>query len=222
MFHTKICGVRTIPDIHAVADSGADAIGLNFFSRSVRYVDPDDDVTQNLSAVAKQAGLLRIGVCVNESVESVISIARRVELDAIQLHGEETLEMADRLRSQTNLPVIRAIKLPTGLLEIGTIEQKSKPWTETGCHLLLDADAGAEHGGSGNKLDWDSIRKWSDQSAAVGWTLAGGLDPENVALAIRSSGAKSVDVASGVERPRGKKSPELIVQFVKERQKSQF
>ena len=220
MFHTKICGVRTLSDIKSVADCRADAIGLNFFSNSVRFVDPDSDDVCRLSEAAEQAGLLRVGVFVNAGIETILQIATRVGLDAIQLHGDEPIGATGQLRSRTELPLIRAIKLPTGPLEVAAIASLAVPWSDAGCHLLLDADAGSAHGGSGKMLDWDSIRRWSQRYPDTSWTLAGGLDPQNIAKAITASGAKSVDVASGVEQPRGEKSHDLIEGFMQARQKS--
>lgn len=220
MFHTKICGIRTLSDVQSVADCGADAIGLNFFPRSVRFIDAESDVAIGLSEAAQHAGLLRVGVFVNASVDVMGQIADRIGLDAIQLHGDEPIGITGQLASRTKLPLIRAIKLPTGPLEVAAIASLAVPWANAGCHLLLDADGGAAHGGSGKTLHWESVRRWAQRYANQSWTLAGGLNPRNIAEAISASGANSVDVASGVEKPRGKKSHLLIEEFLKHRQKS--
>ncbi len=128
MFHTKICGVRKVADIEAVAASGADAIGLNFYPRSIRYVDPDAANTQDLSNSAQNAGLIRVGLFVNHSVEEILRIVHVLGLDMIQLHGDETVAMVTELVSRTDLPVIRAIKLPTGPLSVLTISDRTTPW----------------------------------------------------------------------------------------------
>ncbi|MFK8114844.1 MAG: phosphoribosylanthranilate isomerase [Rubripirellula sp.] len=213
MFHTKICGVQKASDIEAVIASAADAIGLNFFPPSVRYVDPKTIETAKLSRQASAGNLFRVGVFVNEPAEVIADIAAAVQLDAIQLHGDETPSTASRVKLITNLPVIRAIKLPTQNLTLAEIEERTKPWSEAGFHLLLDADAGKAHGGSGKTIDWAVVREWSHANPNVRWTLAGGLDVDNVAEAIRISGATSVDTASGVEELRGEKSLALIEQF---------
>jgi phosphoribosylanthranilate isomerase len=214
MFHIKICGVRRPDDIEAVEISGADAIGLNFFRPSVRFVDPDAEQTRQLSTLAAGAGLFRVGVFVNESVDKMIQIAQTVGLDAIQLHGDEGLEVVSRLQKSSKLPVIRAIKLLKREIHPAEIGAKAGPWVELGCHLLLDADAGDAHGGSGRTLYWPAVRQWTDENPEVKWSLAGGLNPDNVAEAIRISGARSIDTASGVEEPRGVKSSRLIRRFV--------
>lgn len=209
MFHIKICGIRFKTDIDAVADSQADAVGLNFFSPSIRYVDPAAPSTRELSLAAQTAGLIRVGVFVNESVSRIRSIADQVGLDVIQLHGDETVDQVAGLGG----PRVRAIKLPTGPLSIDKIAAKVDPWVAAGFAVLLDADAGAMHGGSGKTLDWPSIAAWAKSNPQVTWTLAGGLNPDNVADAIACTGAISVDTASGVESPKGQKSAELITRF---------
>lgn len=220
MFHTKICGVKRAADIEAVSASGADAIGLNFYEPSVRFVDPNSRLAEELSAQAKSAGLLRVGLFVNEPVDSILKHAARLGIDAIQLHGDEDMSVVAELQQQTSIPILRAIKLPTGSLTVEMIEEKVGPWEQLSCQLLLDADAGAAHGGSGKELDWSAIRRWAQKHPAVRWALAGGLTPENIALAVQKSHAKSVDVASGVEMSRGEKSDRLILKFVQRRKKA--
>jgi phosphoribosylanthranilate isomerase len=103
------------------------------------------------------------------------------------------------------------------------VEERVAPWREIGCDLLLDADAGSQGGGAGLRLDWTAIGRWSAQFGAKdSWALAGGLTPQSVSKAIAASGAKSVDVASGVEQPRGIKSAELISSFVEHSGLSRF
>ncbi|TWU47703.1 phosphoribosylanthranilate isomerase [Rubripirellula reticaptiva] len=209
IFRVKICGVRLHSDIEAVAAAGGDAIGLNFFPPSIRYVDPDDPRTQELSAAAAGLGLFRVGVFVNEAPARIAEIADVVGLDAIQLHGDETVESA----SQVSGRKLRAIKLPTGPLTVSQIDAASRLWIEAGYHVLFDADAGAAHGGSGKTLDWNAIAAWASLNPSVAWTLAGGLTPDNLSDAIQASSATSVDTASGVESPKGTKSSELIQAF---------
>ncbi|MGI9442976.1 MAG: phosphoribosylanthranilate isomerase [Rubripirellula sp.] len=215
MFHIKICGVQEIADIEAVFESGADAIGLNFYPPSCRFIDPDETSAVRLASKAGELGLARIGVFVNSPVETMLRASERLELEAVQLHGDEQIGIVSGLHDKGITKVIRAIKLPVGPLTIQVIENRVNPWVSLGAHLLLDADGGKNHGGTGKTLDWGTIRQWSDQCGDVSWTLAGGLNPENVAAAITKSGAVSVDTASGVEADRGTKSGRLISQFSK-------
>lgn len=211
MFDVKICGVRLEEDVASVENSGADAVGLNFFPPSIRYLDPESDSARSLALAAVERGLMVVGVFVNESVSRLKEVADRVGLDAIQLHGDEPVEVACEL-IESGHRVIRALKLPRGPFEPDWLEAMAGPWREIGCHLLLDVDAGAAHGGSGKTLDWESVRRWA-ATASDGWTLAGGLKPENLVEAIWTSGARSVDTASGVECPKGVKKAERIDVF---------
>lgn len=213
MFHIKICGVREIAQIEAVFKSGADAIGLNFYPTSCRFVDPQQPLTAELASKAEELGLTRIGVFVNSSVENMLQVSEHLGLDAIQLHGDEQSEVVSRLQDAGIKKLIRAIKLPVGALAVEDIETCVTPWASLGTHLLLDADGGKHHGGTGKTLDWGVIREWAQRCRDVRWTLAGGLNPANVAAAISESGANSVDTASGVESERGTKSNSLICQF---------
>jgi phosphoribosylanthranilate isomerase len=213
MFQIKICGVRRIPEIVATAAAGADAVGLNFYRPSSRYIEPE--LAIELSHEADELGLSRIGVFVDEAVEKIVQISDKVGLDFVQLHGFESLETAQRL-VDAGERIIRAVRLPVGRLETVEIEDRVAPWRELGCDLLLDADAGVQAGGAGLRLDWAAIGRWrAEFGKEDSWVLAGGLTPQTVGKAISLTGAKGVDVASGVEQPRGVKSPALIESFVK-------
>lgn len=212
MFRVKICGVRLKQDLDSVESSGADAVGLNFYPPSIRYLDPRLDSTHQLSLTAKNANLLRVGVFVNETVASMTEVSQRVGLDAIQLHGDEPIEIASNLIYE-GYRVIRAIKLPRTEMTVNQIQEKAIAWSALGCHLILDADAGAAHGGSGKTLHWSSVRSWAEKHPDAKWTLAGGLKPENVAEAVAQSMATSVDTASGVECPKGVKNHDRVMAF---------
>ncbi len=221
-FRIKICGVRSLPDIAAVAASGADAVGFNFYSQSLRYVEPE--LAVDLSRAAATAQLVRVGLFVNSTPAEVASIAGAVELDVIQLHGDESISDVQAI-SRLGFPVLRAIRLPCGPLTIPVIENATVDILSAvpDAHLLIDADAGAAYGGSGRSLDWRTIGEWSRRASVVpqrvgaspSWVLAGGLRPDNVAVAIGQTGCLAVDVASGVEQPKGVKSSELIGLFAK-------
>ncbi len=213
MFHIKICGVREVAGVEAVFKSGADAIGLNFYPPSCRFVDPEHSLTAGLASKAGELGLTRVGVFVNSSVEIMLHVSERLKLEAVQLHGDEQAGIVSSLRDEGVTKLIRAIKLPVGPLTIQEIEKRVDPWASLGIHLILDADGGKSHGGTGKTLDWVTIRQWAEHCGDISWTLAGGLNPENVAAAIKKSDARSVDTASGVEAERGTKSASLMSHF---------
>ncbi|MEO1616641.1 MAG: phosphoribosylanthranilate isomerase [Planctomycetota bacterium] len=213
MFRIKICGVRLKSEVDAVASAGADAVGFNFFPRSIRYLSDREKTTRELSQHASTHNLLRVGVFVNETARQMLEVADRVGLDAVQLHGDESLGSTHALQT-SGLGLIRAVKLPRNALDPSEIDQAIKAWSEAGFHVLLDADGGKHHGGSGKTLHWESVRRWAEQADEARWTLAGGLKPENVASAIEMTGASSIDTASGVECPRGVKNASRIHEFV--------
>ncbi len=216
-FEIKICGIQSAGDVAACAAAGADCIGLNFYPPSVRYLDPRGATARVVNDRAAAEGLVRVGLFVNEPANSIIDIARSLGLDAVQLHGDETPSLAESLLKK-GISVIRAIRLPTTSMSPAQIQGFIGPWAELPVTWLLDADAGAAYGGGGRQLDWASLATWSGETSqqddGPNWILAGGLNCENVAQARRTSTARRVDVASGVESSRGKKSAELIQRFV--------
>jgi len=212
MFRVKICGVRRRADVIAADEAGADAVGLNFYRPSIRFVETE--AAKELSLEAEERDLLRVGVFVDEPFASILQTSNLVGLDFVQLHGRESPDNAKRLIAAGER-VIRAVRLPVGRLESIEIEERVAPWRETGCDLLLDADAGAQGGGAGLRLDWTAVGRWKTEFGTNdSWALAGGLTPQTVAKAIAASRATGVDVASGVEQPRGVKSPSLIDAFI--------
>jgi phosphoribosylanthranilate isomerase len=223
MFRIKICGVTSESDVDAVAKSGADAIGLNFHRPSIRFVDAS--VAGRLSTIAERNDLMRVGVFVDQSADEIAKIADNAQLDGVQLHGNQSVAEAAWLQAG-GWHVIRVLRLPVGPLEVEAVWSAIEPWKSGEFSLLLDADAGMHGGGMGLRLDWDAIGKWATSRTfsenlrqtggipPVRWALAGGLTSETVGQAIASSHATSIDVASGVEEPRGKKCRRKIEGFV--------
>jgi phosphoribosylanthranilate isomerase len=223
MFRIKICGVNDKSDIDAVAEAGADAVGLNFHPTSIRFVNPV--LAKSLSEHASKLGLARVGVFVDQDKEAIASIAAAAGLDCVQLHGSQSAIDA-RWLTDRGLKVIGVSRLPPGPLEEQTISASIDRWKACPVPLLFDADAGVHGGGLGLRLDWSAIGSWAKchgfsekvspatGPAPIRWGLAGGLTPETVGEAIAKSGTASIDVASGVEEPRGKKNRRKIEDFV--------
>jgi len=230
-FRIKICGVTDEQILPVIANQGGDAIGLNFFPSSIRYLAPS--AAKRIARQASGLGLLTVGVFVDTAESDLAQIAAECDLDIVQLHGDYSEEFTAALLAR-RVRVIRVVRLPTGPLRPEEIESLVAPWRRLGCSLLLDAESGGHFGGQGNRLDWDSLASWeysmgridghdvparaSEQRVSShrrsSWTLAGGLDPLNVAEAIQRTGASSVDVASGVELPRGEKNSVLVAAFI--------
>lgn len=198
----KICGITNIEDALASVEFGADMIGLNFFEKSVRYVSP---TLATKIATESATTVKRVGVFVNASIEHILEIGLDVGLDAIQLHGDETLEYEADLRSRTNLETIKAVRVGKDfdVHELVNIDST----------VLLDAYRDGEYGGTGEVFDWRIASQV--RTLVPSLILAGGLDADNVADAIRIVRPYAVDVTSGVESSPGKKDPKKLEAFIR-------
>lgn len=202
----KICGLKTPDDVAAVAQAGAAYAGFNFFPKSPRYVPPEAARTLALSA---PEGLCKVALVVDADDGTLDAIVGGVPLDMLQLHGHETPARVAEVKARYGLPVMKVI----GVAE----EADLAPLLDyqlVADQILVDAKApkGAVlPGGNGLTFDWRLLvgRKWLKP-----WMLAGGLTPENVGQAIQRTGARQVDVASGVESAPGVKDAAKIAAFV--------
>jgi phosphoribosylanthranilate isomerase len=196
----KICGINDPDAFDTAVAAGADYVGFVFFPPSPRYVTPDR--AADLSA-RHPGGPLRVGLFVDPTAEAIAAVLGTMRLDVMQLYGR--LDFAG-LRARFGLPVWRAVGVDTAA---------DLPSDTGGADaLVLEAKppaAATRPGGNATRFDWSLLRGWS---APAPWILAGGLTPDNVAEAIRATGATTVDVSSGVERARGVKDPALIRRFI--------
>jgi len=197
----KICGITSVADADAAVRAGADAIGLNFVPDSPRFVE------EAVAADIRQAVppfVHVVGVFANLEMREVHRLATRLELHYIQLHGQER---ADSLWHY-KCPVIRAIRVRDN----ESLEELER-WDDVASAVLLDGLGRMDsHGGS--MFDWtliDAARQRTSRPIMV----AGGLNAENVAAAIKTTRPFGVDVASGVELEPGKKDERLMRAFVR-------
>ena len=202
----KICGLATVDDVRACADAGANYMGLVFFEKSPRNITIP--AAREL-ALAAPLGLAKVALVVNPSDAELDAITAAVPLDMVQLHGRETPERVAEVKARYGLPVMKAV---------GIADEDDLPKLESyfgvADQILVDAKppkGGELPGGNGLSFDWRLIagRRWP-----CPWMLAGGLTPENVAEAVKMTGAKQVDVSSGVEDAPGQKNAKLIQKFV--------
>jgi phosphoribosylanthranilate isomerase len=185
----KICGITRLEDAeHAIA-RGADALGFVFWPGSPRAIAPD----RARAIAAAVPSTVIVGVFVNQTIEEVSRIAQAVQLDAIQLHGNEGAEYAAQLKR----PVLKAIGAGAAA------GQTAGAWPGR-VLLLLDAVDPERHGGTGRTVDWPSAAVLARHRPVM---LAGGLRPGNVAEAIQTVQPFGIDVSSGVESCPGKKDP---------------
>lgn len=205
MTKIKICGITLPDDAARVGAAGVDYIGLNFWPRSKRYLALER--APLIAGIVRSTGTAKIvGVFVDAHHDEIIEVAHAVQLDAIQLHGDEHPEDLAALKAATKLPVWKAI--PTGSAkDIAHLDQ----WrTEL---ILLDTPS-AGRGGAGKPFDWALAREARAKFPAQSIMLAGGLDPNNVATAIAQVAPYAVDVATGVETAPGVKDPVKVAAFV--------
>lgn len=203
----KICGLTAPDHVRAAADAGARYVGFVFFSKSPRHLDLD--AAAGLSQLVP-AGVAKVALTVNATDEELDRIIARVPLDMLQLHGKETPQRVSEVRDRFGLPVMKAI----GIAEAEDLSAIDL-YSEVADQLLIDAKPPRTSelpGGNGLAFDWRLLagRKYWRKP----WMLAGGLTPDNVAEAIRMTGAKQVDVSSGVESSPGVKDSIKISEFV--------
>ncbi|MCC3862480.1 phosphoribosylanthranilate isomerase [Pseudemcibacter aquimaris] len=205
----KICGLSNLETMNAAIDAGASIIGFVFFPPSPRNVDPV--IAGELCNSAK-GKIQTAGVFVNPDDALLGEVLKEADLDYIQLHGTETLERIQYIKSRFGKKVIKAISVAS----VSDIA-RAREYENHVDMLLFDAKPptdmeNALPGGNGLEFDWQLIagKEWK-----VPWLLSGGLDETNVAQAIKISGAKMVDVSSGVEETPGTKNIEKINAFMK-------
>jgi phosphoribosylanthranilate isomerase len=203
----KICGLSTPEAVHAALDGGAAYLGFVFFPRSPRAVAP----ARAAELAAPARGRARIvALLVDPSADLLAEVVEGLDPDMIQLHGRESPERVSAVRETYGRPVVKALGVRQGA------DLDAAPaYDGVADHLMLDALApeGADRpGGHGAAFDWSLL---AGRRFANPWFLAGGLTPDNVAEAVRATGAPMVDVSSGVERAPGVKDPALIAAFLK-------
>ncbi|ARJ68360.1 phosphoribosylanthranilate isomerase [Paracoccus contaminans] len=202
----KICGLTRAEDLSAAAHAGARYGGLVFYARSPRNIAP-----AQAAALAAQApaGLARVGLFVDPDDAALDGVLDRVPLDIVQLHGHETPARVAAIKARTGLPVMKAVGV-AGPADLDAL------WDHglVADMLLIDAKPAADAalpGGNGLAFDW---RLLVGRRFLKPWMLAGGLTPDNVAEAVRLTGAQAVDVSSGVESAPGVKDAARIAAFV--------
>jgi phosphoribosylanthranilate isomerase len=202
----KICGLKQARHVTAAAKAGAAYCGLNFFPKSPRFVTLAQ--ARDLALLVPE-GMAKVALVVNADDAMLDQIVEAVPIDMVQLHGSEGPDRVSEIRARYGLPVMKAL---------GVADESDLPaldeFGRAADQLLVDAKppkGGDLPGGNGLTFDWRLIagRRWP-----VPWMLAGGLTAGNVAEAIRLTGARQVDVSSGVENAPGVKDTTLIHAFV--------
>ena len=198
MVKVKICGITNLEDALMAVEAGADALGFVLFQGSSRYISPEKaaDVIRLLPPFVQTVGLF-----VNEDLATVHLLADQCGLDIIQLHGEESPDYCAAVHRR----VVKAFRVK----DASSLDELSNYRVAA---ALLDAWSPAAHGGTGTTFNWDLAALASATHPII---LAGGLNPENVALAVATVKPYAVDVSSGVESRPGIKDAGLVSRFIR-------
>jgi phosphoribosylanthranilate isomerase len=200
----KICGLSTPETVDAAVAGGARWVGFVTYPRSPRHIS-----TEILRAIAvrvpKSVG--RVGLFVDPDDALLDERLAAGAFDLLQLHGGESPERIAAIKQRTGKPVMKAIKVA----EAADVERGIAAYAAIADRLMFDAAEGILPGGNAKAFDWTIL---SGREISLPWFLAGGLTPDNVAEAVQVSGARTVDVSSGVEETRGVKSIDKIRAFL--------
>ncbi|MFZ0635395.1 MAG: phosphoribosylanthranilate isomerase [Candidatus Acidiferrales bacterium] len=196
MVRVKICGITNWTDARRAVEVGADALGFNFYEKSPRYIAPPD-----ARVIAKRLPrrILLVGVFVNAGLARALQIARDVDLNVLQLHGEESPADVEKLSGY--YPVVKAFRVSRGFQL-----QRLRKYGDAHA-FLLDGFDRERKGGTGKTFDWQMARAARKYGATI---IAGGLNPENIVQAIAEAKPFGVDVCGGVESSPGKKDHALL------------
>ena len=199
----KICGLTRPQDIQSAVHAGADAIGLVFYPPSPRSVTAEQAkaLMQHIPAYVQSVGLF-----VNASADEILAVLKDVPLDMLQFHGDETAAECAAIAERTGRRWYKALQVKPELDLIETIKNYQQAGASA---VLLDAWHPELKGGTGHSFDWSQFPKLD-----IPLILAGGLKPENVEDAIKTTQAFAVDVSGGVESAKGIKDQQLIEQFM--------
>jgi phosphoribosylanthranilate isomerase len=238
MYRIKICGITSADDALLAAEAGADAIGVNLYEQSPRFVRPDDaaQIVDRLREAYTALQIQVFGVFVNATLDDIIWTIREANLYGpdrgfgIQLHGDEPPELIRDLHEQglgltdqllqvtghaPTVPIVRAFRCRGA--DLAAEEQYLKQCEQLNAipqGVLLDAYAPDAFGGTGQCVDWTTIAHDRHRLSGLPLVLAGGLNPENVGAAMAAAKPDAVDVASGVESTPRKKDAAKVYAFV--------
>jgi phosphoribosylanthranilate isomerase len=199
----KICGVTNAQDALWAANLGADFVGLNFYPQSPRKISPKNakEISASLPPFIKT-----VGIFVDEVVPAIAKLVKSVPLKMVQLHGAESPEICRAVKA-LGVEVVKVFALQGPLDPVDlSVYQDSVDY------FLFDAASDSSPGGTGNTFDWT----WLAKAEQLGkpWFLAGGLNPDNIAAALKTARPPMVDVCSGVERLPSRKDFEAMKKFI--------
>lgn len=209
--YIKVCGLTQEENTRMVVAAGVDAVGLNFFPRSKRFVDLET-AKRLRDCIPPEVDV--VGVFVNSPPDEVVNTATEVGLNVVQFHGDESAtEIASAAKQLPHCRIFRAFRLNEALLAnaVQTLADLESAGVRPE-HVLVDAFVSGEYGGTGHRLDHELLLRLPGNWPPV--IVAGGLNPDNVAACVKTVRPFGVDVASGVEEAPGLKSESATRAFV--------
>lgn len=207
---TKICGVNSATALDAAIGGGAAFVGFVFYPPSPRALAAE---AAAVLAATVPVGTMKVGLFVDDPDARIGEVLERVPLDMLQLHGRETPARVDEIKRRFALPVMKVVTIAAA-----TDLAAADSYIGHADWLLFDAKpppqmTGALPGGNALSFDW---RLLAGRAWPLPWMLSGGLTAANLAEAVGISGARVVDVSSGVESRPGQKDPQKIAAFLAE------
>lgn len=216
MTWVKICGITNLEDALTAVEAGADALGFVFYEKSPRRVNPDliREIVRKLPESVE-----KVGVFVEEPPDKIRQIVKQSGLTAVQCYAEQA--KASKIHNevcanigQDALKLIIARRVPDRddgwFLAIGDARDLRVTYA-----LLIDSSSATAPGGTGNRFDWVQARPWlRGMKTRIRTIVAGGLDPDNVSVAMNLCQPWGVDVSTGVEASKGKKDPQKVRAFI--------
>lgn len=201
----KICGVKTPDALSAAAHNGARFIGFVFYPPSPRHIDID---SARELALMLPTGVRGVGLFVDPTDDQLNAVLGKVQLDMIQLHGDETPQRVAEIKAKYAMPIIKAFPV-----RVSDDIQRAEDYRDCADWYLFDAKPveAALPGGTGQSFDWALLE---GKTFSKRWMLSGGLTAENMADALSNLSPNAVDVSSGVESTRGVKDIDKIRAFL--------
>jgi phosphoribosylanthranilate isomerase len=196
----KFCGLTREQDVQNAVTLGVDALGFVFVKSSGRYIDVN--TAKNIMSKVPPF-VIKVGLFMGAQVSDIEQVLKQVKLNLLQFHGDETEEFC----SQFAMPYLKAVPMSS----TSSVKDFCDQYT-TATGFVLDSHAQGQMGGSGEQFSWNEVPTNLNKPII----LAGGLNPENVAKAIRVVRPYAVDVSSGIETSKGIKDPAKMEQFIKE------
>lgn len=201
----KLCGFTEENSVKVAIAQKCDFLGFVFYEKSPRYITP-----QNAAKISRQVppNIAKVAVVVDCDFDALEKISQEFSPDFFQFHGSESLDFLEAVRRQfPQIKIIKAFKI----FDSQDLE-RAQDFENCADYFLFDSKIVGEVGGSGKKFDWKILENFNSKKD---WFLSGGLNIENIEEALKVTGAKMVDISSGIEKIRGQKSLELIEELMK-------